>query len=159
MIKRSFIKCISLISTIIISCFAGLTVSAQINPIITTDSSSIRQKDRSYYKSQMDLVDIVYLILKKNPDTRLDSNGIKENKIYTSVGPILEYTLSTGFTTGIAASGSFLTSKKGETNTSIIIGAVKITEKHQFLLPIQSSVWTHSNKYNFVGDWRYLNYP
>lgn len=145
--------------TILIFCFAGLIVSAQINPNITIDSSSVRGNDKLYFKSQKDLVDIVYLILGKNPDTRLDSNGIKANKVYTSVGPVLEYTLSTGFTVGIAASGSFLTSKKGQTNTSIVLAAVKYTQKHQFLLPVQSSVWTHSNKYNFVGDWRYLNYP
>jgi hypothetical protein len=159
MIIGSFIKCISLTLTILIFCFAGLTVSAQINPNITIDSSSVRGNDKLYFKSQKDLVDIVYLILGKNPDTRLDSNGIRANKVYTSVGPVLEYTLSTGFTIGIAASGSFLTSKKGQTNTSIVLAAVKYTQKHQFLLPIQSSIWTHSNKYNLVGDWRYLNYP
>jgi hypothetical protein len=113
----------------------------------------------SYYKNQKDLVDITLLLLNKNPDARLDSSGIKENKIYTSVGPILEYTLSTGFTIGIAASGSFLTSKKEQTNTSVILAAVKFTQKKQFLLPVQSSIWTPSNKYNFLGDWRYLNYP
>ena len=80
-----------------------------------------------YYKDQMDLVDIIYKILKKNPEKRLDSNGIKVNKIYSSVGPVLEYTLSTGFTVGIAASGSFLTSKNGQTNTSIVLAAVKFT--------------------------------
>jgi hypothetical protein len=159
MIIGSLIKCISLTLTILIFCFAALTVSAQINPNIAIDSLSVSSKDKSYFKSQKDLVDIVYLILGKNPDIRLDSNGIKANKVYTSVGPVLEYTLSTGFTIGIAASGSFLTSKKGGTNTSLVLAAVKYTQKHQFLLPIQSSVWTHSNKYNFVGDWRYLNYP
>jgi hypothetical protein len=159
MIKWSFIKCITLTQAILIFFFTDLTVSAQINSNATTDSLSIRRSSMQYYKDQKDLVDIMFLILKKNPETRLDSNGIKANKVYTSVGPILEYTLSTGFTTGIAASGAFLTSTKGETNTSIILAAVKVTQKHQFLLPIQSSVWTHSNKYNLVGDWRYLNYP
>ncbi|HEY4967337.1 MAG TPA: hypothetical protein VII28_13120 [Puia sp.] len=137
----------------------GLTVSAQNNSGVARDSSTVRSNEMQYYKNQKDLVDITLLILKKNPDARLDSNGIKEGKIYTSVGPILEYTVSTGFTVGIAASGSFLTSKKKETNTSVILGAVKFTQKNQFLLPIQSSIWTPSNKYNFLGDWRYLNYP
>lgn len=112
-----------------------------------------------YYKSQRDLIDIAYLILKKNLDSRLDSSGIKANKLYTSLGPILEYTLSTGFTGGIAFSASFLTSKEGQTNTSLILAAVKYTQKSQFLLPVQSSFWTPYNKYNFLGDWRYLNFP
>ncbi|HXB30748.1 MAG TPA: hypothetical protein VNW49_13060 [Puia sp.] len=159
MIRWLFIKYISLTQLSLVLCFIGLSVSAQKNSGIITDSSSLKQGGMLYYKSQMDLVDIIFQILGKNPDTRLDSNGIKVNKVYTSVGPVLEYTLSTGFTIGVAASGSFLTSKKGQTNTSIVLAAVKFTQKNQFLLPVQSSVWTHSNKYFFIGDWRYLNYP
>ncbi|MDP9041579.1 MAG: hypothetical protein M3N30_06320 [Bacteroidota bacterium] len=75
------------------------------------------------------------------------------------MGPILEYTVSTGFTYGVAASTAFLMSRKLQTNTSVILGAIKYTEKKQFLLPIQSSLWTSANNYNLIGDWRYLNYP
>jgi hypothetical protein len=112
-----------------------------------------------YYKNQTDLVDIIFLILNKNSDSRLESNGIKTKKLHVSAGPIIEYTLSTGFTTGIAVSGSFLTSSDGATNVSSVLGAVKFTQKHQFLVPIQTSIWTSLNKYNFLGDWRYFNYP
>jgi hypothetical protein len=158
MIKWPFNRFIPTIPTLTIACFC-LSASAQKNPETPIDSSIMRQNQTLYYKSQVDLVDIVYLILKKNPDTRLDSNGIKSKKVRISVGPILEYTLSTGFTTGIAASGAFLTSNNGQTNVSSVVGAVKYTQKSQFLLPIQSSIWTSFNKYNLVGDWRYLNYP
>jgi hypothetical protein len=119
----------------------------------------MKQAQASYYKTQRDLVDISFLILHKDLNTRLDSNGIRSGKLRVSVGPIIEYTLSTGFTTGIAASGAFLTSDNGQTNVSSVLGAVKVTQKSQFLLPVQSSIWTPSDKYNFVGDWRYLNYP
>jgi hypothetical protein len=159
MIKWSFYKCISLTQTILISCCVSLTVSAQAITNISTDSSSIRRNEMLYYKNQKDIIDITLLILNKNPDVRLDSTGIKAKKVHLSVGPILEYTLSTGFTTGIAASGAFLTSTKGKTNTSVVLAAVKFTQKKQFLLPIQSSIWTPSNKYNLLGDWRYLNFP
>jgi hypothetical protein len=159
MIKWSVNRSISLTLKISIFCCLNQIASAQITPHAATDSVSLKSKEMLYYKSQKDLVDITLLLLNKNPDTRLDSSGIREKKIYTSVGPILEYTLSTGFTTGIAASGSFLMSKKEQTNISVILAAVKFTQKQQFLLPVQSSIWTPSNKYNFLGDWRYLNYP
>ncbi len=119
----------------------------------------MKQEQTLYYKNQRDLIDISFIILNKNPDTRLDSNGILSKKLRVSAGPILEYTLSTGFTTGVAASGAFLTSTNGRTNVSEVLAAVKFTQKSQFLLPVQSSIWTPSNKFNLVGDWRYLNYP
>jgi hypothetical protein len=119
----------------------------------------MRQNETLYYKNQRDLIDITLLILHKNPDMRIDSSGIKTKKLHISAGPILEYTLSTGFTSGIAAGGAFLTGVNGQTNTSAVLAAVKYTEKKQFLVPIQSSIWTPFNKYNLLGDWRYLNYP
>src|SRR5450755_1104367 len=119
MIKWSFYKFILLTQMISIFCCAGLSVSAQTISNTNTDSSSIRRNEMVYYKNQRDIVDVALRILKKNPDVRLDSNGIKAKKVYLSVGPILEYTLSTGFTTGIAGSGAFLTSAKEKTNTSV----------------------------------------
>src|SRR5271169_4652498 len=153
MIRCSFYKFVLPTISISISCFISLALSAQPNSKIITDSLSKMRNQNSYYKSQKDIIDITLTILHKNPDSRLDSNGIKVKKVYTSVGPILEYTLSTGFTTGIAASGSFLTSAGDETNTSVVLAAVKYTQKNQFLFPVQSSYWTPSNKYNFLGDW------
>ncbi|MGI8636153.1 MAG: hypothetical protein ACR2KZ_12195, partial [Segetibacter sp.] len=75
------------------------------------------------------------------------------------VGPIIEYTLSTGFTGGISASGVFSTGVLQPTNVSSILLAVKYTQKKQFLLPVQTSVWLPGNKFYFIGDWRYFNYP
>src|ERR1700676_703171 len=160
MIKWSFCKCISLTQKLSIACCCSLAVSAQKIPAIPIDSSGImRQNEILYYKSQRDLVDIALLILHKNPNMRVDSNGIKAKKLRISAGPILEYTLSTGFTSGIAAGGAFLTDGNGQTNTSSILAAVKYTQKKQFLVPIQSSIWTPFNEYNLLGDWRFLNYP
>ena len=159
MTKWSFYKCISLTQKLSIACCCCLNVSAQKIPDIPPDSSLMRRNVLLYYKNQMDLVDIVFHIIKKNPDTRLDSNGIKAKKVYISVGPILEYTLSTGFTSGIAAGGAFLTSDNRLTNTSSVLFAVKYTQKNQFLIPIQSSFWTPFNNFNFLGDWRFLSYP
>jgi len=95
----------------------------------------------------------------ENPDLRLDSTGNKTTKLYFSAAPILEYTLATGFSVGIAGNVAFKTSIKKQTNTSSFLGALKYTQKRQFLFPVQSSVWTPGNKYNFLGDWRYLDYP
>src|ERR1017187_270711 len=110
-------------------------------------------------RQQRDLVDLAYLLLHKNPDLRQDSTGNKNTRLYFTGAPIVEYTIATGFSPGIAANVAFRTSVKKKTNTSSIVGAVKYTLKNQFLLPVQSSIWTPGNTINLLGDWRYLNYP
>jgi len=117
------------------------------------------REDSVNYQKQRDLIDLAYKIFNQNPALRLDSTGNKNTKLYFSAAPIVEYQIATGFTFGIASNVAFKTSVKKQTNTSSILGAIKYTQKKQFLLPIQSSVWTPGNKYNFLGDWRYLNYP
>jgi hypothetical protein len=109
--------------------------------------------------AKKDLVDIVYLVRGKNPESRINSYDPGTKKYLWSVGPILEYTLSTGLTLGIASSISFLTDTSAITKSSLFLGAIKFTQKNQFLFPVQSSVWTPDNKYNFIGDWHYINFP
>ena len=122
-------------------------------------NDSLKLKEINDFRYQKDLTDIALLILHRDPNKRIDSIKGKSEKLNFSASPILEYTLSTGLTVGIAASGAFYTSVKNQTNISSLLGAVKYTEKKQFLLPIQTSLWTPGNKYNFLGDWRYLNFP
>jgi hypothetical protein len=111
------------------------------------------------YKHQRDLIDLAMILLHKDPDKRLTGMEEKNRKLHLSASPILEYTLATDLTFGLAAGGAFITSVQQPTNISSFLGAVKYTQKKQFLLPVQTSLWTPGNKYNFIGDWRYLNYP
>jgi hypothetical protein len=122
-------------------------------------SDSLPSGSAVAFRDQLDLIDLAYRILHKDPASRVDSTGTHNTRLYFSVAPIVEYTTATGFSPGVASNVAFLTSIREPTNTSNILGAVKYTQKHQFLLPIQSSLWAPGNRFNFVGDWRYLNYP
>lgn len=126
-------------------------VSAQRN-----DSSMV--KNAFDYNKQRDLIDAVYLILHKDPGLRLDSSG-RSSHLQVAAAPIAEYATATGITGGIAASLALNGSDEKYRNTSTILGAIKYTQKKQFLLPIQSAIWTNGNKFKLVGDWRYFNYP
>ena len=138
----------------------NLAVRAQDSTVKQTDIiDSSASKDVVTYKKQTDIIDIALLILHKDPNKRLDTTEGKSMRVRLSLSPIIEYTISTGFTAGLAAGGAFVTSLKENTNISSFLGAIKYTEKRQFLLPIQSILWTPGNKYNLVGDLRYLNYP
>jgi hypothetical protein len=111
------------------------------------------------WAQQRDLIDLAMMLVHKDPARRIDSTNGMNRKLHLSASPILEYTISTEFTTGIATGGGFYTSVQKATNLSSFVGAVKYTQKKQFLVPVQSSVWSPGNRYNFLGDWRYLNFP
>jgi hypothetical protein len=108
---------------------------------------------------QRDLIDLSMIVFKKDPDQRLKSFQAYSTKLKLSAGPILEYTLATGFTVGLAASGVFRTKSDQNTSLSSILLGIKYTQKKQFLLPIQTAVWFPDNEYYLIGDWRYLNFP
>lgn len=157
--KYKFLKCYLVLAYLII---IGITnsLNAQTQSTLQFQTNdSVNSKEISYFKHQRDLIDIGYLVLGKNINMRIDSTHTKSSKIKISASPILEYTISTGVTSGIAANGAFYTSIKKQTNISSFLGAVKYTQKKQFLLPVQTTIWTPGNKYNFLGDWRYLNFP
>jgi hypothetical protein len=138
-------------------CFEQVNAQTQNTSVDTLEKT--RLEERSYYMSQTDLIDLATKLLHKNPDQRLKDFGKLNTKLKLSVGPIIEYTLSTGFTGGISAGGAFSTSANTPTNTSSVLFAAKYTQKKQFLLPIQTSVWLPGNKFLLTGDWRFLKYP
>jgi hypothetical protein len=147
-------------ASMMFTCCFSLTVTAQIITSLHENiTDTITPKEVTDFGKQRDLIDLVYIVLHKNPDVRLDSAGNKNTHLYFTVAPIVEYTIATGFSPGIAGNVAFMTSVKQKTNTSSFLGALKYTQKKQFLVPIQSSIWTPGNKYDLLGDWHYLNYP
>ena len=159
LIRNSLLFILSQIISFLIVLNMPTNLVAQNNAAnMANTNDSIKLKEINYFRNQKDLTDIALLILYKDPNKRIDSTKGKSKNLDFSASPILEYTLSTGLTGGVAASGAFYTSIKNQTNISSLLGAVKYTEKKQFLLPVQTSLWTPGNKYNFLGDWRYLNF-
>lgn len=145
---------------VIIFCF-NLNANAQVAPSLPPKKiiDTIPPKEAADFGRQRDLIDLAYLVLHKNPASRLDSTGNKNTRLYFTVAPIVEFTTATGFSPGVAGNVAFMTSVKQQTNTSSILGAVKYTQKNQLLMPFQSSVWTSGNRFNLLGDWRFLIYP
>ena len=153
-------KYVFLTSMTMITCCSNLILKAQIISTLPLNiKDTISSKENKNYRKQIDLIDLGYLVLHKNLDSRLEDTSIKSTHLYFSVSPIVEFTIATGFSPGIAGNVAFRTSENEKTNTSSILGAVKYTQKKQFILPVQSSYWTPGNKYNLLGDWSYLNYP
>ncbi len=90
---------------------------------------------------------------------RLDSNKEENNRVHISGAPSPAYSLATGFAFYIVGSIAFHIDKSSESNTSSVLISPLITQKHQFSIPIQFSIWAKKNKYDIVGDWRMMAYP
>lgn len=108
---------------------------------------------------QTDVIDIGMKILGKNPASRTENDGEINTGLKISAGPIIEYLKATGVAYGAAVNGAFLTDTSRQTNLSSVLLTVKYTQRKQFLLPLQSSIWLPGSKYYLLGDLRYMHYP
>jgi hypothetical protein len=108
---------------------------------------------------QKDLIDIGMRVFDKDPGIRTLENQKINTDLKVSAGPIVEYLKATGVAYGAAVNGAFLTDTSRETNFSSLLLTVKYTQRKQFLLPLQSSVYLPGNKFYLLGDWRYMHYP
>ena len=98
-------------------------------------------------------------IAKKNPNFRLDSNKKQVSRLHFSGAPSPSYSLATGLAVNITGSAAFYAGDKEKTNISSILIAPLYTFKKQFALPLQFSIWSKNNRFNLVGDWRFMTYP
>ena len=156
-LTRSMIYTCSVLCTLCNSYVGANAQTGNSTPDSTLSYDS--SKSKNYYRHQVDLIDLGIRLVQGNPDLRLRDFGAAETKLRLSVGPIVEYTISTGFTGGVSAGGAFLTTDKVPTKVSSVLFAIKYTEKKQFLLPVQTSFWLPGNSVCFNGDWRFLKYP
>jgi hypothetical protein len=114
---------------------------------------------------QKDIKDIYYQIfnpkkkLRKDSLARLDSLKDKSGKLHYSFLPGAGYTLQTRFAVALAANVAFNTDNNEDGNLSVVNVIFAYTQNRQFILPVQSNIWTKGNRFNLLGDWRYYKYP
>jgi len=141
-------------------CCISCRLSAQsVIPSYSHNNDSLNTIAFHYYNQQKDLIDIFNHLFHINQNRKLDTAVNRDIPVYFTIAPIVEYTIATGFSPGVAGNVAFKTSDKKKTNVSSILAAIKYTEKQQFMLPVQSTIWTPGNKFNLIGDWRYYKYP
>ena len=108
---------------------------------------------------QTDLIDLVRNAVKKTKGNRTveDTAKATSSRLVVSAVPAAGYTLQTGFAGLINANGAFRTN--AEANTSTINASFTYTVRNQIIAPLLTNIWTKDNRYNIVGNWRYLKYP
>ena len=116
------------------------------------------QNDKDYlYSKDVDLIDIFKDVVHKPNLKPQDPVGKKTTKPHISGVPAAGYTLQTGFAALVSANAAFYTSPDAKTSRALT--SFTYTARNQIIFPLQTSIWTRSNKYNIIGDWRYLYYP
>jgi hypothetical protein len=146
----------------VLTFFSAQTFSQQKKPIplakIYTDSTDGKKKDTSKLVingvQQKDLFDIIAQIRHKKINVTDDS---VTSKPQFSIVPAIGYTLVTKF--AVVVSGNVAFRLDSTARVSTIVASTSYTQNSQFTLPVQTSIWTKNNKFNFVGDYRYFKYP
>lgn len=109
---------------------------------------------------QEDAMDILKKAFKiKVNHKQEDSAKLKPGIIYPAVFPAVGYTIVNGPIATIGINLSFYTDSIKYTDLSTVVADPLISLLHQFVFPVISSIWSKDNQWNFLGDWRYYQYP
>ena len=103
---------------------------------------------------QSDISDVVGKLLGHKMINQPDS--ITAKPVF-SIIPAVGYTLVSKIAVGLSGNIIFRTGPHSRIST--IIANTSYTQRRQFTLPIQTSIWNKDNSFNFVGNYRYLKYP
>ncbi len=76
-----------------------------------------------------------------------------------SLLPYINYSLATRWAFGGMVSNYYYLDKKYGTNLSTTDILAVYTFREQLIIRAKSTIWPKANKYNFVGDWRFMKYP
>ncbi|MFI5164142.1 MAG: hypothetical protein ACHQHP_02725, partial [Bacteroidia bacterium] len=108
---------------------------------------------------QMDVLD--YLKFVKKKPVEIQSDTAKNNRSNTFYIPILYpgYALATGLQIVLTTNISFYAERREDAKLSSILMNNIYSEKHQLINVINSNIWTAKNKFNFIGDLRYYQFP
>ena len=145
-----------------LGCVASTALNAQ-----ETDTSALKlnntlpNNDSSGVREEKQASDIIFKILKiKRKKAAFENENIKVGKLLFAILPGVGYNLQSAFTGIITANVSFYLGEKKTTNISVFNTDVEYSPSHhQTLVPFVFNVWLKDNKFNFVGDIRYLIFP
>ena len=106
-----------------------------------------------------DIVDVINHTLRSDRFTARDTSCKKTGRLHISVVPAAAYTLVTRWAVVMAANGAFYTDERKDANLSLVNTSLAYTQNKQIIFPIHTTIWTPGNKYNWLGDWRFYQYP
>jgi outer membrane protein assembly factor BamA len=103
---------------------------------------------------QKDLYDLIAEAFHKNTKPAEDSIT---SKPVVSIVPAIGYTLVSKLAMVLSGNVAFRTGTNSRVST--IVASTSYTQNKQFSIPIQTSIWSKNNKFNYIGDYRFYKYP
>ena len=103
---------------------------------------------------QKDVSDVISKLFHGEPAPAIDS---VTSKAQISVVPAIGYTLVSRL--AFVLSGNVAWRNGPKSRLSTVTASASYTQNKQFIIPIQTSIWTRNNDLNFTGDYRYYKYP
>ncbi len=91
---------------------------------------------------------------------KADFNQLKINRAVTATFlPAVGYSLQTGFAGVFSTNLAFRMGNIKEAKYSSINTSFTYSQYKQTILPLTANIWSKNAKWNYVLDWRYMNYP
>lgn len=145
-------KKLKIASVILVQVFFSFGGYAKENiRFIKSDSLLLKQDT----VKEKDIIDILHSFSK--------SSQIKKERpskqFNFSLVPSAGYTLSTGFAVDLSANAVFYTNPADKEKLSNVFSNVSYDQHNQFLFHTNSTIWSKSENFVFIGDWRLLKYP
>ncbi len=107
---------------------------------------------------QADLVDVFHKWFKLTPSTKSTDIKPGEKPVFT-LFPALGYTLQTSYAAILSSNLVFYTSNTVDSRLSVLNVSPTYSVNKQFIFPVLLNIWLQGDKYNLIGDWRYMKYP
>ena len=114
----------------------------------------LTRKDSSDLARERDLIDTYDKLFKDGKDTHH-----KDGAVYNSPFPAVGYTQVTGAAAVLSDRVDFYTGNPLESKESDILSSFTYSQYNQIIAQSYASIWTKGDKYNIIGDWRYMKYP
>lgn len=118
----------------------------------TSKKDTIHKNDK--FAKEVDASDLLERLLKIKPGSTVDTITSKPS---ISVVPAIGYTLVSK--TAVVVAGNVVFRTSPNSRISSIVASTSFTQRKQFTLFLESNIWSKDNKYNFVGDDRFYQYP
>ena len=137
---------------------AGLFVSQS---YAQSDSSKNLKVAEPNAINEKDLSDLLRGADKKDRHKILkptDSTDNRQKKQFSFI-PAAGYSLQTGFAAILSTNLAYYNDTIADEKISSISTSITYTQYNQTLIPLVADIWTKNNKYNFISDNRYIDYP
>ncbi|MBS1640553.1 MAG: hypothetical protein JSR12_10900 [Bacteroidetes bacterium] len=127
--------------------------------IFTTNSlAQTVQPEKKDSVIQKDMGDVYRSIFKPKKSSKQDSINAKRKYQFAFI-PAIGYTLQTGFAAVLSANMAYLSDTGYNTKLSSVNTSFTYSQYKQTIIPFVADIWTKGNKWNFISDFRYINYP